>query len=439
MHPKDKLTTEKLSFAIAIHQQGRLDEAEKIYREVLKMQPSNPNVLHFFGVLLHQIGQSSKAIQMIQRALSVNPNYLDAQLNLGNILKETGDMTAAAGVFRKVIAIAPDFAQAHNNLGIVLRSCGEFDESIQCLQRAIELAPQNPDYLHNLGNSFRDLNEIEKAVDAYQRSIYQKPDQINAYESLWKMLQNKGLLDAANEVLAKWVKNDPENEVARHYSSACAGGNVPDRATDAYIQETFDKFAASFDHDLMQLDYRAPELVGKAVSSIFSKSGKRLVVLDAGCGTGLCGPFLKPYAKRLIGVDLSSGMLNKAKGRMIYSELVEADLVDYLIRQEIAFDLIVSADTLCYFGNLIPFLHAARNRLQANGYLIFTLEKIESSQDQTFRLNPHGRYSHNQDYVIKTLEFCGLNLLSIETVVLRQESGKPVAGLLISAALKPTA
>ena len=69
---------------------------------------------------------------------------------------------------------------------------------------------------------------------------------------------------------------------------------------------------------------------------------------------------------------------------MIYSELVEADLVDYLIQQEIAFDLIVSADTLCYFGNLIPFLHAARNRLQANGYLIFTLEKIESSQVRLF-------------------------------------------------------
>ncbi len=71
-----------------------------------------------------------------------------------------------------------------------------------------------------------------------------------------------------------------------------------------------------------------------------------------GCGTGLCGPLIRGYARRLIGIDLSSGMLTQAKEKQLYDELWQVELTEYLRDQVEAFDVIVSADTLVYFGAL---------------------------------------------------------------------------------------
>jgi predicted TPR repeat methyltransferase len=95
--------------------------------------------------------------------------------------------------------------------------------------------------------------------------------------------------------------------------AACLGIGVPERAPDAYVQEIFDDLADSFDSHLVDnLDYRAPGLVVEALSKLLPEQNADLDILDAGCGTGLCGLLLRPYARNLVGVDLSSKMLKKA-------------------------------------------------------------------------------------------------------------------------------
>src|SRR5262245_51532832 len=157
--------------------------------------------------------------------------------------------------------------------------------------------------------------------------------------------------------------------------SACSGQDVPARASDAYVETTFDSFAGSFDEKLERLDYRAPQLIAQALEKACGAAGKRLIALDAGCGTGLCGPLIASYVSRLTGVDLSTGMLAKAQGRAVYDQLVKAELTAFLADQADAFDLIVSADTLVYFGPLEPVLTAALGALRSGGLLIFTVEE----------------------------------------------------------------
>jgi len=157
-------------------------------------------------------------------------------------------------------------------------------------------------------------------------------------------------------------------------------------------------------------------------------------VLDAGCGTGLCGPLVAPYARRLVGVDLSEGMLVHAKEKNVYHALVKAELTDYLRDNSEAFDLIVAADTLVYFGDLVGVLAAAARALRPNGLLVFTLEHAEGGEaDVDYRLELHGRYSHAGVYVERVLAFAGLQP-EIAHAELRMESGAPVAGLVIRAA-----
>src|SRR6185436_3305072 len=108
------------------------------------------------------------------------------------------------------------------------------------------------------------------------------------------------------------------------------GRDVPERASDGFIEQTFDSFAGSFDSKLAKLLYRAPTLVAAMLAESNVAATKSLDVLDAGCGTGLCGTLVGPYARRLVGVDLSGRMLDQAQARNVYDELVKGELTAYL-------------------------------------------------------------------------------------------------------------
>jgi predicted TPR repeat methyltransferase len=216
--------------------------------------------------------------------------------------------------------------------------------------------------------------------------------------------------------------------------AACSGKDVPARASDAYVERTFDGFAASFDAKLAQLGYRAPQLVAAALADAGLEPRKRLAVLDAGCGTGLCGPLLAPYAARLVGVDLSAGMLAQARGRGVYDEVVKEELTAYLAGQPAAYDLIASADTLVYFGALEAVVGAAARALRPGGLLVFTVEEAEVAEScDGYRIQPHGRYGHRLDYVERVLGDAGLTPRS-SRAELRLEAGVPVAGLVVRGA-----
>jgi len=142
----------------------------------------------------------------------------------------------------------------------------------------------------------------------------------------------------------------------------------------------FDHYADQFDsHLLEQLNYRAPAVIVAQIAEILEVPAARLDILDAGCGTGLCAPLLRPYARHLTGVDLSPRMLDKARERGGYDELVVAELTAFLAGQQSAYDLIVSADTLVYFGALDAVLHAVTAALRPGGWLAFTAEALVDS------------------------------------------------------------
>jgi predicted TPR repeat methyltransferase len=158
-----------------------------------------------------------------------------------------------------------------------------------------------------------------------------------------------------------------------------------------------------------------------------------LDVLDAGCGTGLCGPLFRPYARRLVGVDLSGQMLAKAEGRTCYDELTRAELTGYLVAHPGAFDVVVSADTLVYFGALEEVAKAAASALRPGGRLIFTVEAAEGEcAPLGYLLHYRGRYLHARSYLEDVLRRAGF-ATAIAQAELRMEGGLPVAGFVVRA------
>jgi predicted TPR repeat methyltransferase len=146
---------------------------------------------------------------------------------------------------------------------------------------------------------------------------------------------------------------------------------------------------------------------------------------------------LAPFARRLIGVDLSPGMLKLAGEKQVYDELTHAELTEYLGQHPDRFDVIVTADTLVYFGALEAVASAASAALRPGGMLVFTVEEATAPElAASHSLRPHGRYTHGAGYVQQVLTDAGL-VPHIERADLRLESGIPVPGLVVRAA-KPT-
>ncbi len=352
---------------------------------------------------------------------------------LGNVLAAMERFDEAAAAYRQAIELAPDNLGAHCNLGVMLRRSGQFEEAVAACRQALALDQRLPEVHLNLGKALVALERYEEAVTAHREAIRLRPGHASAYKSLGMLLYRLNRSEEAADLFRRWLEQDPANPVARHLLAAHSGRAAPARAADDYVQELFDGMADSFDDHLRRLEYRAPELIARGVAAGLGAPVRSLAVLDAGCGTGLCGPLLRPYARWLTGVDLSPRMVERARARGDYDELAVAELTAFLVARPAAYDLIVSADTLVYFGDLRPVLTAAVAALRPKGWLAFTVERGEGGEAEEFLLDRSGRYRHVEAYLRRELVRAGMAIETLETVDLRLEGGQPVAGFLVLA------
>ncbi len=387
--------------AIELHKAGRLAEAEAAYMVLLRARPNDADTLHFLGMLrLHQ-KRPAAAIEFIQRSLKIAPNNSHAWNNLGNLLLTEKREVEAEEAYKRATNLNPDMAEAWFNLGVL----------------------------------FRRKRQPEEALKSFRNVIDSNPRFSRAYESLGLLLYRMGQPKHAAETYRKWLEVEPNNPVARHMVAATSGEHVPERAADRYVAQLFDSFASSFDESLSNINYAAPQLLAAALAERVKFGEGTFDLLDAGCGTGLCGVLLRSSSKRLVGVDLSPGMLAKARERGIYDELLEAELCACMRAHPSAFDIVNCADTLVYFGALEEAAAAAATCLRPGGVFAFTVEAEPEEAQHGYRIQAHGRYAHRAGYVTDVLTGAGFGAPEIEAVVLRKEGGEDVKGHLVVARL----
>jgi len=423
---------EAISFAILLQKNNQFVEAREVFSRVLEIVPDHPRALHYAGVLAHQQGRNDEALLLIRRSIELKPDQADWYSNLGIVFQTDNRLDSAIDSYRRAIAIDPHHANTHNNLGVLLRATGQPVEAEAAYHTAIQLDPEHIDAYTNLGILLAGLKRTEEAAACYCKVITLRPKHREARKLLALAHCVLGEVDKATNIFKEWLDEDPADPIARHMLAACTNRNVPERASNGFVETNFDSFASSFEAKLETLSYRAPTLVGEMLedAGLFSH---RLDVLDAGCGTGLCGAAVAPYAKRLVGVDLSDAMLKHAMLKNIYDALIRAELTEYLRNTSETFDLIVSSDTLVYFGDLTSIIALFERALRPKGLLVFTLERAVAEDNRVdYRLELHGRYSHNRAYVERLLAYAGLQTKIIQAE-LRMEAGVPVPGLVVRA------
>ena len=421
---------------------GRLAAADELLSVTLNDDPDDHDTLHLAGILRHEQRASAEAAQFIRAAIARWPAG-DAALigvwnNLGNVLLESGSLTDAADAYRAGLALDPDAAHTWGNLAVLYRRMHRLDDAVAAAREAVRIEPESANGWFTLSRMLIESGEVPEGLRANAEAVARAPKDAFGREQVLRSLVLLGRRAEAAELYREWLRDDPDDPVARHQLAACEEGAPPARASDAYVETVFDQFAQSFDAKLATLDYRAPSLVVGALTAALRDRDVAGAVADLGCGTGLVGVQLRgpvgPRVDRLVGVDLSVGMLQRAARRGVYDVLFKVELVEFLRHEVGRFDSVVSADTLCYAGGLAEFADAAVAALRPGGVLAFTTEALtDDASEPDWMLTPTGRYAHRPAYLDRVLRGAGASSVDVRLDVLRMEAGEPVAGAVVTA------
>jgi predicted O-linked N-acetylglucosamine transferase (SPINDLY family) len=169
--------------ALALHQAGRLTEAEPLYAEVLRSHPRHFDSLHLLGVVHHQRGRYEEAIRQIDAALRENPAVAAAHNNRGAACKELGRLPEALASYDEAIALKPDYVDALYNRGTVLKELGKGERALADFDKVVALKPDHAVAFNNRGNALKDLERYEEAVASYDRAVALRPDYAEAWHN----------------------------------------------------------------------------------------------------------------------------------------------------------------------------------------------------------------------------------------------------------------
>mmetsp|Transcript_11790 Transcript_11790/g.25948 ORF Transcript_11790/g.25948 Transcript_11790/m.25948 type:complete len:621 (+) Transcript_11790:56-1918(+) len=480
-----------------------------------------------------------KAISLLRQVMTLHPKDGDAAFNLALLLQDSSrseDFTKqAANLYQ--IAVEASIAEGEErwdawaNMAAAKQELGQFtgpfgarrgyERSIVFLEQMVEeqqswiddvLNGPEAESLEWDENRYHEVQTEIIAMNAYLSKMYYGYGTVLSEftgEDCLKLMDEETLMldmiDGIDEEEAKKVCDmnalnamrmavdlDGNNIVAAHMLDAMTGGEddedettAKQRASNEFVSALFDDFADTFDEKLGALGYQVPQLVGEAAFYLMKQSGREMYnsVLDAGCGTGLAGRFLRPLVEGpLVGVDLSTKMLELAakcslkegcglkveetvgdsesaaveeaeedvrSSTRLYDHLKSLDLetatLDELysgyespLASGDGFDLIVAADVLVYFGDIQKLLtnFAKLNNQNEDAFLIFSCERIEEADAPStgWKLQPSGRYAHSKSYVVKVAKEAGYRLIGYEEIVPRMEKGEPVQGHLFQLA-----
>jgi protein O-GlcNAc transferase len=211
--------------AMALHQQGQLVEAERLYAAITEQDPHNAQAWHLLGIIalqtgrlehaaeligaaiardtnvadaycnraiaLRRLGRLEEALDSLDKAIALEPGNAEAHNNRGTVLRDTGRHHEALTAFDHAIALRRDYVEAHMNRGHLLRAAAQPEAALQSYDHALALQPNNAPLHHGRGNALLDLSRGAEALASYDRAIALRPDHAGVHVSRGQVLMNQ--------------------------------------------------------------------------------------------------------------------------------------------------------------------------------------------------------------------------------------------------------
>ncbi len=260
----------------------------------------------------------------------------------------------------------------------------------------LEKFPNDSDVLINIAGMYEVKNDIINAIEYYLKAV--KINDKNDFAN-FKLGDNLYILKRINpslfnEYVKKWQKITCNNIITDTYIKIINDENV--EYNSEYLKLLFDNFADSFDRVLAKLNYATPQKIASQIEKIAKNQEK---IIDFGCGTGLCGELVRKYASKLVGVDISQKMIDRAKIKSVYDELICSDLLNFTSEKK--YDIGICGDVFTYFKDIDQLLKILKSTINKDGYLLISFSLINKFSFKNVITEESGRYLHNKKYLKK--------------------------------------
>ena len=210
---------ELIRHAFKFHSEGKILEAERLYKYFLDQGFSDQRVYSNYGVICQETDRKDQAIKLYKKSIKLFPNDSSSYSNLGTMLIDLGELKEAERLIRKAIELNPDFANAYSNLGKIMLDLRKSKEAEILTRKAIELDPKNIFAYYNLGLVLNDIGQLKEAELFTLKAIELKPDFADAYLNLGNILSKQGKFKEAIILLHRAIELKP-NFVEANYNLA---------------------------------------------------------------------------------------------------------------------------------------------------------------------------------------------------------------------------
>lgn len=378
-------------------QAGRGEEAEAAFLRSLALVPGRVSTLVNLAATRLALGRAEEALAAADQVLAQEPGNADALLHRANALLRLARHEDAVAAHDAALRHHAAWAQGWVQRGQALLELRRPVEALASFDRALSVDATNAHAWSCRGDLLRDMERMDEAREAYEQALARGADP----------------------------------ELIGYCLAGLGGGAVPTAAPRLYVETLFDAYAGDFERHLVQtLGYRAPQGLAAPLAELHPAPFAR--ALDLGCGTGLCGPLLRPRTARLIGVDLSQNMLAQAAARGLYDELVHVDIVEHLRSNQAAFDLVVAADVFIYVGELDEVYAQVARVMPAGGIFCFSAELAAAGAGGDGPvLQPSLRYAHGEPYLRRLAADHGFEVARLVRETVREEQRCPIAGMIV--------
>ena len=258
--------------AINAHQEGRLKEAEQLYRSILESQPTNFVINNNLGALLFNLNKFDEAEASYKKTIELKPDYVEAHHNLGGTLQKLNKFDEAEASCKKVIELKPDYAEAHYNFGLILKKLNRPEEAEASYKKAIELKPDYAEAFYNLGDIYRNQGKFRKSIEMFYKFLDIKPGHNKIYYKLINALENE----------AKFFSNQEFKKL--NLSSKLISENLDSKKSVKKNIIVDEKVISSLNN------------LSKAINELFgifyTQGGKKI---NYSINNGPCGPFANEF------------------------------------------------------------------------------------------------------------------------------------------------
>jgi predicted TPR repeat methyltransferase len=424
---------------VSRYEAGDAVSAVRCFEEALRLAPGRVSVLVNLGAARMKLGQAEAALAAFDAALGAEPQHADAWCHRGLALADLDRHDDALTSLDHALALDPALSAAGYGRAATLSGLRRHAETLQALDELLKHDEDHGPGLLLRGQTLQMLDRHDESLGSYRRAVAAQPELGLAWMLLGQRLAELGNDDEAAAAFERALALGFEVETNRYLLAALGRAPMPPGAPAAYVRALFDGYADDFETHLVgTLRYRAHEHVAQAALAAVGTAQRGVAsALDLGCGTGLCGALLRPHVRWLGGIDLSTTMIDAARRRGVYDELVQAELLGHLQATPLRHDLVVCADTFIYLGDLAPAFGGVRRVLQDGGHFVFSVERADDAL--AYVLTTQLRYAHSERYLRELAAAHGLTMSTLRPVDLREEQGRAVGGLVVACHAAPRA